>query len=313
VHISTHDVPLIAERQVGNAQPEAFQPLRASVAATASRLGAKTILTGQSGDLMMANWFDDSLQVAASLRRLRLGRACEEALEWSKILRRPVYQILWRAFQATLPPTLSPAAIYAESDGSYTPKSAELSLVSGFCDRTGLFESASFFSNGWIQAPPERRKYFQALSTVLELRQLQPAEPLQHLDYTHPFAHRPLVEFLMTIPADVLCRPGEPRRLMRSALSDLWPRKLRERRSKALFNAPWQEALRPVARALLKTRELHSVERGFVDYSSVRSRLERLSLGLDCNESQLRQIIVLELWLRNRAADALSDQMFRAA
>jgi asparagine synthase (glutamine-hydrolysing) len=313
VHISTHDVPLIAERQVGNAQPEAFQPLRASVAATASRLGAKTILTGQSGDLMMANWFDDSLQVAASLRRLRLGRACEEALDWSKILRRPVYQILWRAFQAALPSTLSPAAIYAESDGSYTPKSAELSLVSGFCDRTGLFGSASFFSNGWIQAPPERRKYFQALSTVLELRQLQPAEPLQHLDYTHPFAHRPLVEFLMTIPANVLCRPGEPRRLMRSALSDLWPRKLRERRSKALFNAPWQEALRPVARALLKTRELHSVERGFVDYSSVRSRLERLSLGLDCNESQLRQIIVLELWLRNRAADELSDQMFRAA
>src|SRR6185503_7978002 len=29
VHIATHDVPLIAERQVGNAQPEAFQPLRA--------------------------------------------------------------------------------------------------------------------------------------------------------------------------------------------------------------------------------------------------------------------------------------------
>ena len=65
---------------------------------------------------------------------------------------------------------------------------------------------------------------------ALELRTLQPPEPLQHLDYTHPFAHRPLVEFLMTVPADVLCRPGEPRRLMRSALSDLWPRKLRERR-----------------------------------------------------------------------------------
>jgi len=116
----------------------------------------------------------------------------------------------------------------------------------------------------------------------------------------------------MTVPPDVLCRPGKPRRLMRSAFSDLWPRKLRERRSKALFNAPWQEALRPVARTLLK-RELHSVERGFVDRSSVRSRLERLSLGLDCNESQLRQIIVLELWLRNRADGALSDEVLRAA
>jgi asparagine synthase (glutamine-hydrolysing) len=313
VRISTHDVPLIAETQAGNAMPEPFQPLRTSVAETARRLGARTILTGQNGDLMMGNWFDDSLQVAASLRRFRIGRACGEALAWSKILRLPIYRILWQAFQAALPPALAPAAIYAAADGSYAPKSAETSLVSGFGDRTGLSESESFFSNTWMQAPPERRKYFHALTTMLELRQLQPGEPLQQLDYTHPFAHRPLVEFLMTVPADVLCRPGEPRRLMRSAFSDLWPLKLRERRSKGLFNAPWQEALRPVARALLKAKQLHLVERGFVERTSALARLERLSVGLECNESQLRQIILLELWLRNRADGALSEQMLRAA
>jgi hypothetical protein len=90
-------------------------------------------------------------------------------------------------------------------------------------------------------------------------------EPLQDLDYSHPFAHRPLVEFLMAVPPDVLCRPGEPRKLMRHALWDLWPLKLRTRRSKGLFNAPWQEALRPLARVLLKAEQWHLVERGFVD------------------------------------------------
>ncbi len=312
VHISTHDVPLIAETQAGNAMPEPLQPLRTSVAATAARSGAKTILTGQNGDLMMGNLFDDSLQVAASLRRFRLGRACEEALAWSKILRTPIYEVLWRAFQAALPKPLSPTTIYAAADGSYVPKNVETSLVSGFSDRTGLSES-SFFSNAWMQAPPERRKYFRALSTTLELRQLQPCEPLQHLDYTHPFAHRPLVEFLMTVPPDILCRPGEPRRLMRSALSDLWPVKLRTRRSKGLFNVPWQEALRPLARVLLNARQLNLVERGFVDSASVRSRLERLCVGLECNESQLRQIILLELWLSNREDGALSGQLLGAA
>jgi len=39
-----------------------------------------------------------------------------------------------------------------------------------------------------------------------------------------------------------------------------------------------------------------------VERDSLRARLERLCLGLDCNESQLRQIILLELWLRNRAS-----------
>ena len=148
---------------------------------------------------------------------------------------------------------------------------------------------------------------------MLEMRTLQAPEPLQDLDYTHPFAHRPLVEFLMSVPPDVLCRPGEPRRLMRSALSDLWSLKLRTRRSKGLFNTPWQQALRPLARVLLKAKQWHLVERGFVDRSSLVSRLQRLSNGLDCNESQLRQIILLELWLRNRADGPLSGRVVEAA
>ncbi len=310
IHLSTDNVPLATETQAGHTVPEPFEPLRKSVAAIAHRLGAKTILTGQNGDLMMGNWFDDSLQVAASLRRFRIDRACEEALAWSKILRLPIYRVLWRAAQAALPPALSPTALYTTSDGSYAPKSNETSLLPGF---TGLSDATGLLSNAWMQAPPERRKYFYNLTMALELRMLQSPEQLQHLDYTHPFAHRPLVEFLMTVPANVLCRPGEPRRLMRSALADLWPGKLRERRSKGSFSAPWKEAIRPIARLLLNTRQLHVVDRNLVDRASLQSRLERLCTGLDCNEHQLRQIMLLELWLRNRAAAEQSGQMLRAA
>ncbi|HET6975314.1 MAG TPA: asparagine synthase-related protein [Pyrinomonadaceae bacterium] len=312
-HISTHEVPLVTESQVSRAKPGAFQGLLTSVAQTARQIAAKTILTGQNGDLITGNWFDDCLQVAASLRRLRVGRAFTEALEWSKILRLPVHRILWRAAQASLPSSITPAAIYATVDGSYTPKSSETSLVSRFIDRTGISESKNFFSSDWMQAAPERRKYFYSLSMALELRVLQAPEPLQHLDYTHPFGHRPLVEFLMTIPTSVLCRPGEPRSLMRKTFSDLWPVKLRERRSKGSFNAPWQEASRPIARVLLEAKKFHTVERGFVEHASLRSRLERLCLGLDCNESQLRQIILLELWLRNRAQGERFEQVLQAA
>jgi len=311
--ISTHEIPLIAERQVNGPTPEAFHALLTSLAKIASQLGAGTILTGQLGDLTTGNWFDDSLQIATSLRRFKIGQACEEALEWSKLLRLPIYRILWRAAQAALPPSLTPAAIYTTSDGSYAPKSLETSLLKEFSNRTAASEPTSFFSNDWLQAVPERRKYFYCLSMALELRTLQPPEPIQHLDYTHPFSHRPLVEFLMTIPVNVLCRPGEPRKLMRSAFSNLWPSKLRERRSKGSFNAPWQAASRPLARALLKSKKFHSVEQGFVDQTSLRSRLERLCLGLDCNEAQLRQIILLELWLRNRANTERSAEFLKVA
>jgi asparagine synthase (glutamine-hydrolysing) len=300
IHISTHDTPLIGETEVGLAQPEILQPLRKSVALLSRCLEAKVLLTGLNGDLMMGNWFDDSLQVAASLRRFRIAQTCKDALEWSKILRLPVYQTLWQALRASLPPPLTPRAVYAREDGSYTVKNTETSLMPRLVDRLGISESRDIFSDTWMQALPERRKYFRSLSTTLELRSLQVPELWQHLDYTHPFAHRPLVEFLMTVPTDVLCRPGEPRKLMRSALSDLWPIKLQNRRSKGLFNAPWQEALRPLADMLLGAKRLNVVDLGFVDHKSVLSRLQRLSLGVECNHSQLRNIVILELWLRIR-------------
>ncbi|HEY6807029.1 MAG TPA: asparagine synthase-related protein [Pyrinomonadaceae bacterium] len=313
IHISTHDVPLVTETQAGHTMPQPFEPLRKFVAAAAQQSNAKTILTGQNGDLVFGNWFDDSLQVAASVRRLRLGRASEEALAWSKILRRPIYGILWRAAQAALPHAWSPTALYTTGDGSYAPKSAETSLLSGFSERTDLSNPTSFFSRDWLRSSPERRKHFYNLTMALELRNLQAPEQLQHLDYTHPFAHRPLVEFLMTAPADILCRPGEPRRLMRSTFAGLWPKKVSERRSKGSFSAPWKEAMRPIARLLLQTKRLQVVDRNFVDQTNLRSRLQRLCSGLDCNEYQLRQIMLLELWLRNRAAAELSRPELRAA
>jgi hypothetical protein len=100
---------------------------------------------------------------------------------------------------------------------------------------------------------------------------------------------------------------------MRSAFSDLWPAGLRGRRSKGLFNVPWQEALRPLARALLKGGRLQLAERGFVDLAGVLRRMERLAAGLECNEAQLRRIILLELWLRNRAGRGPSGRVLRAA
>jgi asparagine synthase (glutamine-hydrolysing) len=299
VHISTHDVPLISEAQVGIAQPEILQPLRKSVALLSRQLGAKVLLTGQNGDLMMANLFDDSLQLAASLRRFCVARACKEALAWSKILRLPVYRLLWRAVCAALPSALAPANIYANDDGSYMVKSNETSLMPDLIDRLGLSPSSNLFSDVWKEAPPERRKYFRSLSSALELRTFQTPEIWQHLDCTHAFAHRPLVEFLMAVPVEILCRPGEPRRLMRSALSDLWPAKVRMRRSKGMFSLPWQDALRPLATIVLKAGELQLVERGFLERAGVLSRLQRLSAGLDCNQDQLRKILVLELWLRS--------------
>jgi hypothetical protein len=133
------------------------------------------------------------------------------------------------------------------------------------------------------------------------MRRLQPRAPLQHLSYTHPFAHRPLVTFMLSIPADIVCRPGEPRRLMRRSFHELWPPELRKRKSKDSFGGVFLDSLRPLASKLLeRPQHLQVVERGYIDPANLKKRLEMLTHSLDCNEGQLRYIILLEFWLRAR-------------
>jgi len=204
--------------------------------------------------------------------------------------------------KASLPSSITPRRLYVD-DATALHGTAGDSLVPAFAERAGLAGSGAF-SSDWIEAPPERRKHLWSLTVARELRTLQVPECLQGLDYTHPFAHRPLVEFAMSIPADVLCGPGSPRRLMRRTFADLWPARLQGRRSKSFFTTPWVEALKPLASALMKKPLCHVVERGWIDRASLAGRLNRLAHGLPCNEAQLRQIIILEYWLQQRLEKA---------
>jgi asparagine synthase (glutamine-hydrolysing) len=299
VHLDTQETPLVASALVGDVTPQPWIPLMREVARLAHQRGAKVILTGQNGDLVTGNWFDDSLQVARPLRRGHIAEALTQSFAWSKVLKVPAPLILARALKATLSYGDTLHHVYSV-EGLTAPRRAETSLVNTFERTTGVDDERNVFSSGWADAPPERRKHFRALSLLRELRTLQRPDSLEGLDYTHPFAHRPLVEFLLTIPADVLCQAGRPRMLMRRAFQDLWPPALRTRRSKSLFGGPWNDALRPMAIDLLASPRCLVVEGGWVDPSGLTARLERLICGLECNEPQLRQIILLEYWLRRR-------------
>jgi hypothetical protein len=283
--------------------PEAWGPVYGRVAAIARTLGASALLTGLNGDLVMGNWRDDSLQVSRALRTGRFRDAWRDAQSWSRVARVPVAGVLWRSLKAAWSP-LATSVDYAPI-GSPLAKDAaasETSLVRDFARRTGVDRPLALFSSEWMRAVPERRKHFQLLTVMRELRTLQVPEPILDLQYTHPFAHRPLVEFLMSVPADVLHGPGEPRRAMRRAFAGLWPASVRGRRSKGLFGDAWAAALRPLAAKLLRTAPWQVVERGWVDAASLRSRLQRLVQGIPSNETQVRQIIVLEYWLRHRTS-----------
>lgn len=297
VRLSVDEIPLFAESDILGALPHSRSRLQQSAVVVARQAGATTLLTGQAGDELAGNWLDDSLQVARPLGRGRLLQASRDSLAWSRATGLPAAWILTRAFRAALPYLDRAASLYEIAGMT---DQGDTSLRASFLQRAGFSGPAGLVSNEWMAARPWRRPHVRALTVMRELRLLEAPETMDGLDYGHPFMHRPLVEFLLSIPAEVVCRPGEPRRLMRRALSAMWPAALRGRRSKGLFGSSYLKAFRPLAAKLLRTRRWRVVERGWIERASLTSRLERLARGLQCHQHQLRQILLLEYWLRNR-------------
>src|SRR2546425_11434684 len=121
-------------------------------------VGARTYMTGKLGDVTMANWGDDSDQVAGLLRDGRIGSALKEALAGAKVLRIPIAWVLWRAISSSLPPALTPARAHEMNDGPYVPATTEDSIAPAFRRRMGLRDANRFSSR--LEAPPEHRKHF---------------------------------------------------------------------------------------------------------------------------------------------------------
>jgi len=298
-HLELRECPAVTALHAG-AIPAWWEPRFRELARRMAVQGAGVLLTGQLGDLIMGNSHDDSSQVTEWLAKGRWGKAAREAYAWGRAMQAPIYPILWRsvreAFFSWVPP-VSPRAAVGAIQGS-----TEDSLAAGFRARME-FDEQEHGDSFWRDVPPGRRRRFRSVGETLQARALQTPEALQHVSYTHPFAHRPLVEFMLTIPAHVVFGPGQPRRLMRRAFGGLLPALVLSRKSKAAYTSMYRMALMPLAAALLKRPAgIQLVDRGYVDGPSLTRRLERFTQGLECNESQLRVLLLLEFWLRNRMA-----------
>jgi asparagine synthase (glutamine-hydrolysing) len=300
--VNTDEVPFLSLDHLDDAWPAPWGALFERVSRQVEKTGARSYLTGLGGDLMMGNFIDDTEQVAGLLRRGDIPTAVKQAVRWSRSTRLPLIRVLLRSFRAALPPDWPFASDYEILPNPAISRRWDDSLLLEFKSRVGLTEPRGIWSNHWKRAPVDRRKHFRSLSRVLESRFFRTPERLQHLYYTHPFFHRPLVEFLMAIPAHVLCRPDEPRRLMRRAFGDFLPSEVKTRKSKASFTGTFLRSLRPAASALLNhPGRMLLAEYGYVNETQVRDRLRLMTQSLSCGEHQLRQIVLLEWWLRAKS------------
>jgi asparagine synthase (glutamine-hydrolysing) len=300
IRLDVNAYPYIAAGAAGSAVPSWWSARNAELAARMTASSVPVLLSGQIGDLIMGNWHDESDRVADLVRQGSLLLAGAEAHAWSRLLNVPVYWILWRALRLNFPFISPPTGLVTD-----LPRDGSDSLSDRTRTRAAEILDRSSSEARWRDAPFGRRAHFRMLGEILDSRGLEVPEELYPIFYTHPYAHRPLLEYMLAIPPEIVGGIGEPRRLMRRAFAGLLPPAVLRRRSKASFSEIFARALRPLAEKLLEapSRTLLAT-RGYIDVASLERRLRLFLNGLDCNEPQLRRVILVEFWLRSYIASA---------
>jgi asparagine synthase (glutamine-hydrolysing) len=254
------------------------------------RFGYRVLLSGLGGDELLGQTLDPRILLADLIRQFRIGQLAKETLEWSLRSRRPFVRLLINAFLLNLP----------QSIRSHVDKGAHVEkwINKHFARRHKLSSRRLRAAGGSWLWPASARDAFQTISALT--CQMNMVAPNSY-ETRYPYLDQTLLEFLISIPAEQLLRPGESRSLMRRSLKGLLPAAILSRRTKSgmgrcitiTLEKHWRH-LEPILRSCLLGHL------GYVDQPSFFAALTELKNGiLSPHVFRLLQALSCELWLRD--------------
>lgn len=254
--------------------------------------GSRVLLTGLGGDHLFRSDADGVPLVADSISRLRVLHAHRECRLWSQSKGTPYLQLFLEALRLVSPLRL------ARRQGYSRPQLPSW-LSSGH--RTDAISSmrGAEIPEGTGGAPSRRSQtsYIRAMFDQLSMGYFDEYEALY---ISHPYTHRPLVEFCLSIPLAQFLRNGEGRSLMRRALRDLLPQKVARRKSKGLVDEALARALQREWSQIGDLAQWEVCQRGYIDPERLRDSLNRMRMGLQPEaDGSLLRVFSLERWFRS--------------
>ena len=258
-----------------------------------NRTGGRVLLTGHGGDEMLHSGASPSLELRdriAQFQPLQLHRVLRA---WCAFSRKPYLGMLW---QDGIVPSL-PLKLQLLLDRRVHMRLPPW-LNEGFVKRHGIRERRFNAQNVFGFRLPSGRSQALAYLSVVKLAAKAAYRSRGSIEVSHPFMHRPLVEFIHAIPLQQKIRPGETRSLMRRALKNLLPSKVLNRRTK---RGPDEAGLRAVGREWPQLERIltnsRAESRGYVDGKTLLAAFETARHGK--GDTNLFVLISLELWLRS--------------
>jgi asparagine synthase (glutamine-hydrolysing) len=260
--------------------------------------GYRAVLSGIGGDEFTGGVPDPRAQLADLIVQFKFVSLAKQLMAWSLVKRRPWIQLLWQSVIDVVPASL----------GRYFAKEAKIEswIRKDFAKHTGLAIRQLGVDEHFGLWLPTRRSYIAGVLIMANsLAKLAPANDA-HEEARYPFLDQTLIEFILSIPAGQILRPGERRSLMRRSLAGIVPQEILSRRTKQvgertpmlILEKCWDE-LQGIYQTPLSSRL------GFIREAQLLKAICDTRAGKSVPIVRVLWTISLEYWLRDLAARGL--------
>ena len=260
--------------------------------AVMQRYNARVLLTGRGGDHLFWSAAQGAPLVADDVLRMKLIGAHRECRTWSHAANLPYYTFLTGS--------VLPAAIGSLFPEKYRGEPSELPAWVQPKHRATIAGLPTDFEEytSWRAAPSKRA---QAFVVGLMFRVLGSGfgEEYPQICISHPYSHRPLIEFCLSAPLSQHLRDGATRSLMRRAMRDLLPTKTAKRVSKGLVDECVARALAREQVNLSNVGNWEVCRRGYVVHFHLAEALRLARMGMVHLFGPMIRLFSLERWLRS--------------
>jgi asparagine synthase (glutamine-hydrolysing) len=276
------------------------QYLEAERAAIVRLGGYRAVLSGVGGDEFLGGIPNPGAQLADLILQLRFVTLARQLIAWSLVKRRPWTHLLWEASLDLLPLSLiqyftKRAKVEPWIDGTFAKRTKLALRLLDVDEHFGL----------WL---PTRRSCAGTIVLMANKLAKWRSAFLAAEEARYPMLDQNLIEFVLSIPASQLLRPGERRSLMRRSLVGVVPPEILSRRTKQFgartpvvsLEKNWVQLCSAFSSAL-------SSRLGFIDHSCFMGQLQGARNGKAIHTARMLRTISLEFWLRDLDCRHLVD------
>jgi asparagine synthase (glutamine-hydrolysing) len=254
--------------------------------------GARILFSGFGGDQLLFSAPAPAAQIGDLIRQLKPLTLHRRLREWSRVLRRTYWDIIW---QEGLLPFL-PAPFMARMQNKF-PIPAWVNP--DFAKKNDFLARLLLPADPFGFRLPSQRAQASSLMFAISALAWGQRDPHRYIK-TFPFLHRPLVEFMLAIPLEQKLHPTETRPLLRQALKDLLPEAVLRRKGKGSVSETLCRGLASewrTVKAMLDDARV--VSRGYIDYKEMMSALDKARHGVELELDAFSKVVAMEIWLRS--------------